>query len=232
MLCFHGYGDNYEIALSLKKLGCIEATLVSFNFPEHDIKKGRTHILSKASFGTIHELLPALYALKQTLQGQELESIDLYGFSAGGGAVINMIRVLNTSTYDAQLKTIGIGAAEKKRLLSAIQKGIVILDTPLKSVEEIISFRGSTEELELLAKNYRENSLRPIDSLKSLEGLSLDLILHFQEPDEILSNRDDRLYIETIRGCGKVAVIIGNDGGHTADHTSLWQFYNQKIISN
>ena len=228
MLCLHGYGDNYEIASSLKKLGCIEATLVSFNFPEHDIKKGKTYIPSKASFGTIDELLPALYALKQTLQEQHLESIDLYGFSAGGGAVINVIRVLNTSTYDAQLKTIGIEAAEKKRLLSAIQKGIVILDTPLKSVEEIISFRGPTEELELLAKNYRENNLRPIDSLEFLKGLSLNLILHFQEQDEILSNRDDHLYIENLRDCGKVAVIIGNDGGHMADHLLLWQIYNKK----
>jgi hypothetical protein len=41
MICFHGYGDNYKIASLLKHLKCVEATLVSFNFPEYDIKKGR-----------------------------------------------------------------------------------------------------------------------------------------------------------------------------------------------
>ena len=75
----------------------------------------------------------------------------------------------------------------------------MILDTPLKSIEEIIDFRGSTEELERLAKNYRDNHLRPIDSIESLRGLSLDILLHFQEKDKILSNRDDFLYIEKLQ---------------------------------
>lgn len=232
MLCLHGYGDNYKIALSLKEQSCIEATLISFNFPEYDIKQGRKYDPQKASFGTIDELLPALYVLKQTVLDQGLDAIDLYGKSAGGGALVNVIGVLNSSTYDANLKKIGIGKEEKKRLLSAIQKGVVILDTPLKSVEEIIDFRGSTEELEILAKNYRDNGLRPIDSLKLLDGLSLDILLHFQEKDEVISNRDDEIYIERLKAyqpTGKVTVIIGNDGGHMAPHLSLWRYYSYKM---
>lgn len=234
MICFHGYGDNYKVASWLKKIGGMEATLISFNFPEHNIKQRRECNAKDATFGTIDELLPALYVMKQIVLGQGVESIDLYGFSAGGGALINAIGVLNTSTYDTQLKKIEIGIAEKKKLLTAIQKGIVILDTPLKSIEEIIDFRGPTEELEILAKNYRDNNLRPIDSLKRLKGLSLDVLVHFQENDEILSNRDDAIYIEHLKENlpkSKVTVIIGNDGGHMVPHFSLWQSYSQKIES-
>jgi hypothetical protein len=75
---------------------------------------------------------------------QRLDAIDLYGFSAGGGAVINLIALLNTKTYDAELKKIGIDKKEKKKLLEAIQMGFILLDAPLKSVEEIMDFRGSS----------------------------------------------------------------------------------------
>lgn len=230
MICFHGYGANYQIAEHLKQLGLIEATLVGFNFPDHDIlgKEINPHQLT---FGTIQELLPALTVLKKYVIDEGLEVIDLYGFSAGGGALINVLAVLNTRTYDVELQTVGIAFQEKQRLLEAIQKGLIILDTPLKSVEEIIDLRGSSPELEILAKNYRDNHLRPIDSLKALEGLTLDLILHFQERDEILFNRDDALYIErlkTANDTGTTTVVIGNDGGHLAPHFSLWECYAKK----
>jgi hypothetical protein len=232
MVCLHGYGDNHKVAQTLRDSNCIEATLVSFNFPEYDIKQGRPYDPQKATFGTIDELLPALYVIKKTIFDRNLDSIDLYGFSAGGGALINVIGVLNSSKHDDALKKIGIGKSEKKRCLSAIQKGLVILDTPLKSVEEIIDLRGSTEELEILAKNYRNNGFRPIDSLKLLKGLSLDILLHFQENDEVIFNRDDQLYIERLEETqvrGNVTVIIGNDGGHMIPHQSLWNYYLQKI---
>lgn len=231
MICFHGYGDNYEVASSLKKLNSFDATLISFNFPEYDIKQGRKYDPSLASFGTINELLPALYVMKQTILEQNLDSVDLYGFSAGGGALINALAVLNTSTYDPQLKKIGIESADKKKILSAIEKGTIILDTPLKSIEEIIDFRGSTEEFQILAKHYLDSNLRPIDSVKLLKGLSLNILLHFQEKDEVLSNRDDLIYIKRLEESlpeGNITVIIGNDGGHMTPHTSLWTYYSQK----
>lgn len=228
MICLHGYGQNYEIACSLKNLKCIDATLISFNFPEYDIKPKKGYDYKKATFGTINELLPALYVLKTIVIDQELDSIDLYGFSAGGGALINLIGALNTSVYDERLKEIGIEGIEKERLLNAIQNGIVVLDTPLKSIEEIIEFRGSTDELQWLAKNYRDNNLRPIDSLSRLNGLSLNILLHFQEKDEILSNRDDAIYIQKLKATQpKATVIIGNDGGHMFPHLSLWKAYLQ-----
>lgn len=226
MVCFHGYGANYQIVSALRQLKCIEATLVGFNFPDYDLQE-REYDCSKAAFGTIDELLPALYVLKQVVVDQGLDSVDLYGFSAGGGALINVIGVLNSTTYDAKLLEIGIGSVEKTKLLNAIQNGIVILDTPLKSIEEIIALRGSTEEFKCLSKNYRDNNFRPIDSITLLKGLSLTILLHFQVNDEILSNRDDDLFIERIKAVQpKTIVIIGNDGGHLSCHSSLWKMYS------
>jgi len=231
MLCFHGYDGNYQIAQKLKNLQCIDATLVSFNFPDHDLQK-RRYDPNRATFGTIGELLPAFYVLKKCVVDGGLASIDLYGFSAGGGALINLIAILNTGDYALELERIGIGKKEKKALLGAIQKGVVILDTPLKSIEEIIDLRGTSKELEICAKNYRENHLRPIDSLRCLKGLSLDVIVHFQEIDAILFNRDDALYVERLKTAnvlGTTALVVGRDGGHNVPHRSLWQFYKQKM---
>jgi hypothetical protein len=180
------------------------------------------------SFGTIDELLPALYMIKHTVIDEKKSSVDLYGFSAGGGALINTLAVLNSSKYDAQLKKVGIGSLEKKKMLFAIQNGLIILDAPLKSIEEIIDGRGSTEELERIAKQYRNNDLRPIDSLQLLKGLSLRVLLYFQKNDEILFNRDDQLYIKRLRAGqpnGRIHVVMGEEGGHNTPHMPLWNYY-------
>ena len=231
MICCHGYGGNYQIAEKLKSLASIETTLVSFNFPDHDLQNKPYNPLTSA-FGTIRELLPLLYVLKKYVIEKEMSAIDLYGRSAGGGALINLLSVLNRSTYDHELEQIGIHATAKEKIIKAIQNGIILLDVPLKSVEEIIEFRGSTPELEILAKNYRDHHFRPIDSLENLKGLSLDVILHFQNPDEVVFNRDDALFIERLKKAnhlGSTSVVIGHDGGHSAPHHSLWQCYVQKI---
>lgn len=232
MICFHGYGSNYQVAEALKNLKIIDATLVSFNFPDHDLQIKTDYDPCKASFGTINELLPAFYVLKKTVVDAGLKAVDLYGYSAGGGTLVNLIACLNTPIYDVELNQIGISPEDKGKLLRAIQKGVIVLDTPLKSIEEIIDLRGSSEELEILAKNYRDNHLRPIDSLESLKGLSLDVIVHFQKYDEVIFNRDDDIYIEKLKRAntqGTTSVIVGNDGGHLSPHVSLWQFYAQKI---
>lgn len=232
MICFHGYGDSYQIAEALKRLYQLKATLVSFNFPEHDIKEGKRYDPKTASFGTINELLPALYVMKKIVLDQGLESIDLYGFSAGGGAVINAIAVLNGGAYDSELKGIGIGAEDKARLLSAIQRGMVILDAPLKSIEEVMDFRGTSQDFKVLAEKYREHGFRPIDSLKMLDGLSLNILLYFDAQDEVLSNRDDLVFIQRLQDVQpskQVTVIIANEGGHLAPHFSLWKAYAKQL---
>ena len=232
MICFHGYGGNYEIAYFLRSLNMIDSTLVSFNLPDHDLTTRKDYNPQKASLGTIQEILPALYIMKHIILDQQIRSVDLYGFSAGGAVLINLLGVLNSSRYEEELLKIGIKSSDKKILLTAVQNGIVILDAPLKSIEEIIAYRGSSQEFEKLAKNYRDNHMRPIDSLKFLQGLSLNILLHFQEKDEILSNRDDALYIarlQAVQSNDKVKVIIADEGGHNAAHRSLWIAYKQMI---
>jgi hypothetical protein len=223
MVCLHGYGNDHRHAERIKTAG-VEETLVSFNFPDHH---GRSQ-WRVPTFGSIQEILPALHVLKTCVVDGKAEKINLYGYSAGGGAVVNLMAALKTSKHDAELKKIGITAEEKKQIISALEKGVVILDTPLKSVEEIIDHRGSSLFLFCAAKRYQWNGFRPIDGLHHLDGLNI--IVHFQDPDTVLSNRDDELYIEKLKKGntrGKTEVVIGSDeGGHAALHPTLWKFYN------
>ncbi len=221
MLCLHGFGLDYSYAEKIKPY--LDRTLVSFNFPDHGTKDKKYQLNS--SFGTVKELLPVLYMLKKCVIEGGVEEIDLYGFSAGGGAAVNVLAILQTPRYDSHLKKLGIHTAEKEKILKAIQKGTVILDTPLKSIEEIIDFRGSSFALQLINWRFKLNNLRPIDGLRHLDGFKV--IVHFQTPDEVLSNRDDDLYIEKLRSHnrnGTVHVVKGSDGGHKVPHTSLWEF--------
>ncbi len=231
MVCFHGYGADYQIGKIIKSSGLIGATIISFNFPDYGRIQNVTDP-NMATFGSIQELLPAFYVLKTCFLDKGLDAVDLYGFSAGGGAIINLIAVLNTPMYDAELEKIGMTDADKKKLLNAIQNGIVILDVPLKSIEELIAFRGSTPELEIIGKNYRNNHLRPIDSLDLLKGLSLNVILYFESPDEVLSNREDSNYIAKLRAAnslGNTSVLINSAGGHMGFHMPIWQLYSQMV---
>ena len=71
--------------------------------------------------------------------------------------------------------------------------------------------------------------MRPIDSILKLQGLHLTIFLHFQNPDEMIGNRDDNLYIERLRTVNKGAtlVTVGNDSGHCCYHPLLWKNYRE-----
>lgn len=226
MLAFHGYGSNHNIVDLLRTYPEINDHLVGFNFPDYRIREG-IYDPQTLTFGTIQELLPALYLLKQYVIDKGNDEIHLYGFSAGAGAIINVLAVLNTSRFDAELSQIGISKQDKIQILQAIEKGHIILESPLKSIEEIIAFRGSTPELEWIAKRYRESHLRPIDSLNDLSNLKLNILIYFQDPDEVLSNRDDSIFIDKLKrqNQGITSVVIGHEGGHNMYHRSLWKAY-------
>ena len=212
MVCCHGMGGDYKVAETIRQNGAKEH-LISFDFPQE-------------AYGTIDELIPLFSVLRECVVERGLNAVSLYGFSAGGGAVVNAIAVLNRTDYDKELLRVGIGEGEKKKLLGAIQNGRVILECPLKSVEEIQDKFGSLS-FEDFARRYRENRLRPIDSIGDLKGLSLDVILFFQNPDEILGNRDDQMYANRLRQAneGNTRVIIANEGTHNSHHPSLWKNY-------
>jgi hypothetical protein len=229
IVVFHGMGGDYTIAPLIKAQASLNDTLVTFNFPDYGIRDG-IYNAKKTSYGSIQELLPAIFVLKKLIVDEQIKEINLYGFSAGGGAIINTLAVLNTSKYDADLKSIGVNQKDKEKILEEVQKGTIILDAPLKSVAEIIDFRGTATDLVTIGERYRENDMEPIGSIEKLKGLSLHFIVHFQNHDLILSNRDDQLFydrLKKVNADGTTLLIIGNDGGHNLPHPSLWKFYKE-----
>jgi hypothetical protein len=229
MVTLHGMGGNYQIAEVVKERGRINETLVTFNFPDYSLGS-RNSNPTGLTFGSIKELLPALFVLKKTIADNNLNEINLYGFSAGGGAIINILNVLTTETYDNDLKGIGITQAIKEQILKAIQKGIIILDSPLKSIGEIIALRGSSLELEWISSQYTKNKMEPIETLIRLHDLAFHILVYFETPDEILSNRDDQLFFERLEKAnskGTTVLIEGKNGSHTSAHPKLWNYYRQ-----
>lgn len=222
MILAHGMGANYKIYESVK----VDQTLVSFNFPDHDfLVRGITY--DQTTFGTFEELIPLLQVMKKCVIDQNHNEIDLYGFSAGGSAIINALAALNTNHRIAEA---GIDAQQKSKIVQAVENGTIILDVPLKSIQELIDLRGRSQDLLTMGSRYQSNHMEPIEALKSLKGLNLHVIIHFQNPDEVLYNRDDELYFERFKSVnphGTTLLIVGNDGGHNAWHRTLWEFYHR-----
>lgn len=113
-ICCHGYGHNNQIVDVVNSFNVIPGNLISFNFPDYNITPAIDH--KKASYGTINEILPLLYLLKRCVIDLKLSKINLYGFSAGGAAIINTLAALNQTTHDSQLEKISISPLISKEL--------------------------------------------------------------------------------------------------------------------
>lgn len=235
MICFHGSGANNKIADTLKTYNVIPDNVVSFNFPDYDNDKLEDDP-TVSTFGTIQELLPSLYVLKNVIIDGELRSINLYGFSAGGGVIVNILAILSGTRFESELLNIGITKGNKEQILTALQNGLIILDCPLKSMDEILEFRGGKNAqfdyiLQTYAQRYSQNNLRPIDSIAHWNNLNLNILLYFEVPDEKLSNRDDELYVNAMRehNHGITHVVFDCNGGHCKKHEKLWEVYSNLI---
>ncbi|MFY7842801.1 MAG: hypothetical protein ACOVOR_02155 [Rhabdochlamydiaceae bacterium] len=226
LIMLHGYQADWKWAKYLHSCGFIEDTILGFNFPDHDCINRKLPPESYC-FGTIEELLPAFFVLKQCVIDQKKHKINICGFSAGGGALINILSILNSHRFEKELQQIGINAKEKKEILSAIQEGIVVLEVPLKSIEEIIEGRGSSPELKFVGDRYKKNKLVPIENVKGFKGLKLKVIVYLEENDPVVFNRDDDLLIERLRkfNSGITFVVKGKGNKHADCHKDLWSFY-------
>lgn len=226
----HGYGSDYSIADILQSYGEIDEHLVAFNFPDYRILE-RNYEPSKSVFGTIDEILPVIYILKKLVIDAQVHKIALYGFSAGGGALINTLMVLNTNRFDKQLQQLGLDKTEKQEILEALQKGWILLDAPLKSVKEIQQ-AISQRRKDIISQRYLSNHFEPLENLQYLNGLKLNAIIYWEVPDEALGNRFDAVYAERFKKFnphGKTIVLEGRTkGGHSGYHTMLWRRYNQE----
>jgi hypothetical protein len=169
MICCHGMGANYHTAATIRANPDIESHLIGFNLPDHSLSIDAFNV-SKTTYGTIQELLPLIAIIRECTVHQAVDKISLYGFSSGGGTVVNTIAVLNTSRYDADLRKLGVSGEDKVRMLDAIQKGVILLEVPLKSMEEIIAVNGCHPAMQFLMNRYRKNDMTPISSLKYLQG--------------------------------------------------------------
>lgn len=224
-ICCHGYGHNNQVADIVSSFDTIPGDLVGFNFPDYNITGDTDHRNSK--FGSIDEILPLLFLIRYYACDLKLPAVNLYGFSAGAGAIVNALAVINKRSDLLRLSEIGITAQQFVCMSNALEKGQVILDCPLKSVDEIIAFRGTSPGLEAMRANYALNNMNPIDVLPQLAGFNLNIMLNFQKFDDVLSNRDDAIFIERLRkaNSGHTAVVIGSDGGHNSYHANLWSAY-------
>lgn len=231
MICCHGYAGDARIADFLKSHHAADHHLIGFNFPDAG-ESALTKDYDQTSFGTIQELLPLFYLLKTAVINGEMSSIHLYGYSMGGAVVVNSLAILQNGNFDQELNAIGIRKNERDKILNALQKGSVILDCPLKSFEEIIAIRGLSPELKIAQSRYAKNQMCPIESLDRLKSLQMNVILYFHQPDEILSNRDDQIYIKRLKKAneeGRTQIVIGTDeSGHNGFHSELWKTYSSQ----
>lgn len=222
LICLHGYGDSYDIGKRIRQYTPVQDTIISFNFPDHGICENDDHEMS--CFGTKEEILPAIHVLKKCIIEEGRRHITLYGMSAGGGALVNVLAALYEN------KNVGLSEEERKTLISTLEHGTVILDVPLKSTEEIIASRGACPQpLAIVYKRHHENNMCPIEVLKTLKGrMKLNIILYIEQGDQVLSNRDDALYVKRLKEAnkrGKTVVIYGRSGHHGGCHQTLWNYY-------
>lgn len=224
MITCHGSGANKEIGRIVAEQ--VKMPVITFNFP--DANMDDQFNLAESSFGTINEYLPLIYLLHELVKSG-IKKISLYGFSAGGGAIINSLSILNSTEYRTELLRLGISGEHTPEIFAAIARGTIILDSPLKSVTEILSIRPHEEFIQVLSKRFKKNGFEPIDRLDMLKGLATHILLYFEKPDEILSNRDDELYYHKLKAInnGTTELITGHDGGHNGFHRKLWASYNK-----
>lgn len=220
----HGYGGNKGIGHYFAPH--IDTPVLTFNFPDYDaFDRSFVTLAVTSKFGTLHEYLPMIYALRACVNSG-ITKINLYGRSAGGGAIINTLAILNNhKKYAKELHRIGVSQDDACKIVNAIAAGRVILDVPLKSLAEIHAFRPNDLIISAIAKRFKKNGFEPIEVIDQLAGMELNVIIYFEHRDEILSNRDDQLFyqkLKTVNKDGVTHLIMGSDGGHNGFHAKLW----------
>ena len=138
-------------------------------------------------------------------------------------------------TYEARLAKLYLIVdpikRDKKKILKALQKGSILLDAPLKSVREIIDYRPPMHELDVIGERFVQNDLEPIDNISKLKGLKLKIFVNFQNPDEVLSNRDDLLYVEKLKETNTKGIteFVIEGEGHGLPHPHLWDLQRKTL---
>ncbi len=236
----HGYGANNEIGEYVAQH--ITTPILTFNFNHtlgsFDTSTGDYQTIEAylnkhaAVYGTLNEYLIVIFMLRSALE-LGAKKINLYGYSAGGGAIINALAVLNDSKYASDLQSIGVTAATVESIKQALSSGLIILDVPLKSAREILTIRPNDLGIQVMEKRYRANGFEPIDNIDKLAGLKLNIVLYQEKPDQILGNRDDELFYQKLKQAnplGMTKLVIGTKDGHFGQHEPLWKAVKSELL--
>ncbi len=227
-LYLHGFADTKHSAKLLKAFGdVLPGDVITFNF--HD----RGFVIPKlrhSNLGQMPDILPAIYALKWAKDRLKINEIDIFGYSRGGATTLNLIAVLNDKTgkYDKDLTRLSIDATERKALLDMIQKGCITLNCPLTNVNVSAEYRFKGLAPKILKAfahlgRYKLDGIQAIESAERFGNLKLNVLLHFQNHDTIVSNNNEaELYNRLAQhNPDNTYIVLGNNGGHLHTHAAL-----------
>ncbi len=227
-LFFHGWGDKKDSAKILKAFAdVLPGDLITFHFHDRGVIIPK---LRHSNLGQLPDVLSGLYVLKWARHTLHLNAIDLFGYSRGGATIFNLIAVLKDQTgiYNRELMRIGIDDAERRALLAMIQKGCIVFDCPLTDMNVSVEMRMkrfTSPSIKVLSRTskYEPTGLQGLTSAAQFKGLKLNILLHFQYHDTIVSNQNEaELYRRLSTFNPKTTyVVLGNDGGHLHTHAAL-----------
>jgi pimeloyl-ACP methyl ester carboxylesterase len=225
-LFLHGWGDTKHSAKLLKAYcDVLPGDVVTFNFRDQGVIIPK---LRCSNLGQLPDVLSALFTLKWMKDTLQIDEVDLCGYSRGGATLLNMICVLHDASgaYDYDLARIGIDAQERAALLRMIERGCHVLNCPLTDANVTIESRmKNTKWINLFEQftKYKRNGLQGLRSAQGFAGLRLNMLIHFQHNDRIVSNLNEaELYYRLATHNPKdTYIVLGDNGGHLHSHAAL-----------
>lgn len=233
-LFFHGWQDTSRSAKVLKRYcKVLPGDIITFNFPD---AMPLIAPFWKSSFGQLTDVLPALYTLNYVIKKRNLSSIDLYGISRGGATIVNMIALLHDDNlfekHKLDLNAIGITHNDRKKLMSVLKNGSIILDTPLRSMKEVAAPLWVVST----CTKYDSQGLDPVENAKLISNAKLKMLVHFQHNDSVVFNTNEEKYFKNLayKNLANTYLVMGNDGGHIHTHEALYKVIDtfRKISGN
>ncbi len=228
LLCNHGFGGNSQSVIDRVKPHTAD-TVIGFNYFDHGFSH-ETGDDQATTMATPLEIMPLIYMLKGCVIESNMPSISLYGFALGAADIIYAIDLLTKEEQSELEKKYNITLSDKKRILAALRNGKILLDVPFKSIDEIINLRGPQETLLMYKERMATYKLlNPIDTLSKLSDLNMTFVVFFDANNEFFSNSEDAnfaKYLLEANSKGTNIVITADNGGHLADHLTLWKIYS------
>ncbi|HXF29304.1 MAG TPA: hypothetical protein VN457_05590, partial [Chlamydiales bacterium] len=152
------------------------------------------------------------------------------GYALGAANIIFAIDFLTKEELGEMEKKYNITLSEKRQIMAAIRNGKILLDVPFKSVDEVINLHGPNENLLMYKERMAKyNLLSPIDTLGKLKDLNLTFLVFFDTANTVFSTREDSNFAKKLLDAnakGTNIVIMTDNGGHFADHKTLWKMYS------